>query len=489
MTLEELKALIASGDGETLEVRETTGQRVDACETLCASLNKDGGTVVFGVGKKDKILGQLVSDKTKRELFEVFAKFEPAADIDVEWIDVDDTHKAIVCKVERGNMRPYVYDGRPYKRVQSSTAVMSQEEYERMLSERKGFQSDWELEINPDLKLSDLDENEIRKTARMGVAEGRLPESTDDNDIIGLLDGFKVRKNGALRNAAAVLFCKEDTDYMQCLLRLARFKGKDNQIFIDNKQITGNIFRLIDAGMAFCFNHLSLSGVINGIYREEHLEVPAKAIREALVNALVHRLYVKRGSSVSLAIYDDRVEIINPGSFPSNLTMAELRAGNKSEPRNPTIARVMYSRKTVETWGRGIKLIMDECAKANLPEPQFVSEGGYTKAVFARPVASYKDGMCASGSNLCHGQNEGNREGNEANEGNREGNEGNLERIVKAIRLNPKITIAELEKTLLLSHATIDRAQKSLQATGRIRRIGGTRGHWEIINDRKECKL
>ena len=71
-----------------------------------------------------------------------------------------------------------------------------------------------------------------------------------------------------------------------------------------------------------------------------------------------------------------RVEIINSGTFPSNITMAELRAGNKSEPRNPTIARVMYSRKTVETWGRGIKLILDECAKANLPDPQIVAEGG-----------------------------------------------------------------------------------------------------------------
>ena len=472
MTLEELQALILSGEGETLEEKETTGQRVDACETLCAFLNKDGGTVVFGVGKKGNVAGQLVSDKTKRELFEVFAKFEPAADIDVEWIDVDDTHKAIVCKVERGNMRPYVYDGRPYKRVQSSTAVMSQEEYERMLSERKGFQSDWELEINPDLKLSDLDENEIRKTARMGVAEGRLPESTDVNDIIGLLDGFKVRKNGALRNAAAVLFCKEDTDYMQCLLRLARFKGKDNQIFIDNKQITGNIFRLIDAGMAFCFNHLSLSGVINGTYREEHLEVPAKALREALVNALVHRLYVKRGSSVSLAIYDDRVEIINSGMFPSNITMAELRAGNKSEPRNPTIARVMYSRKTVETWGRGIKLILDECAKANLPEPQIVADGGYTKAVFMRPVADSKDGMIASDSDPC-------REVNEVNEVNHEVNQ----RILQILRSDPKCTIPVIAQITKVSRATIDRAIKTLKEQGRIRRVGRTRGHWEVIEE------
>jgi len=78
MTFEYLKALIASGEGETLKVKETTGQRGDACETLCAFLNKDGGTVVFGVGKKGNVTGQLVSDKTKRELFEVFAEFEPA---------------------------------------------------------------------------------------------------------------------------------------------------------------------------------------------------------------------------------------------------------------------------------------------------------------------------------------------------------------------------------------------------------------------------
>ena len=203
----------------------------------------------------------------------MFAKFEPAADISVEWVDVNETHKAIVCKVERGNMRPYVYDGRPYKRVQSSKTAMPQEEYDRMLAERRGFQSDWEQMVNPDLKLADLDENEIRKTARMGVAEGRLPESTDINDVIGLLDGFKVRRDGVLCNGAAVLFCKENTDYMQCLLRLGRFKGKDNQVFIDNKQITGNIFRLIDAGMAFCSNHLSLSGEIKGVYREERLEI------------------------------------------------------------------------------------------------------------------------------------------------------------------------------------------------------------------------
>ena len=93
MTLEELKKLIAYDEGETVEVKETTGQRIDACETLCAFLNKDGGTVVFGITKKGKLTGQLMADTTKRDLFEVFQKFEPAADIEVSYVPVDDTQR------------------------------------------------------------------------------------------------------------------------------------------------------------------------------------------------------------------------------------------------------------------------------------------------------------------------------------------------------------------------------------------------------------
>ena len=212
--------------------------------------------------------------------------------------------------------------------------------------------------------------------------------------------------------------------------------------------------------MAFCFNHLSLSGVINGTYREEHLEIPAKALREALVNALVHRLYVKRGSSVSLAIYDDRVEIINPGMFPSNLTMAELRAGNMSELRNPTIAKVMYSRKTVETWGRGIKLILDECAKANLPEPQIVAEGGYTRTVFMRPPAESEGGMKS-------GMKGGMR---------------TADAIVAIIKENPQISINDIALRLSKARSAIIKQIARLKSAGILRRIGPDRGgHWEIV--------
>ena len=125
--------------------------------------------------------------------------------------------------------------------------------------------------------------------------------------------------NGILNNAAVVLFAKPDIyGYTQCLLRLARFRGTDKMEFIDSQRIQGNIFLLFDAAMAFIFKHLSLSGKIEGFEREEQLTVPYKAIREGVINSLCHRCYREPGGSVGIAIYDDRVEIENPGTLPKD---------------------------------------------------------------------------------------------------------------------------------------------------------------------------
>lgn len=389
MTTEELEELVARGEGETLEWKETTGQRGDACETLCAFLNGKGGTVVFGVSKKGKLTGQLVADTTKRDLFEAFQKFEPAADVEVAWVPVDETHQAIVCRGERGNGRPYVYDGKPYKRVQSSTTVMSQEEYEKMLRERGGFRSKWESVPNPELALADLDAGLICETARRAVRCGRLDEGTDTDDVEGLLDGFKLRKGGMLLNGAAVLFGRpEKIDYPQLEVKMGWFKGTDDRMFLDNRHVQGNIFKLIDESMAFCFKHLNLSAKISGkIERDEELEIPADALREVLINAFAHRSYEESNRTVYLAIYDDRVEIKNPGRFPSDFDVANLYSPpiKNSLPRNEKIARVLYLRKTIETWGRGLTRIASECQRVGLPLPTTTAAHGNVLTVFQRP--------------------------------------------------------------------------------------------------------
>ena len=137
-------------------------------------------------------------------------------------------------------------------------------------------------------------------------------------------------------------------------------------------------------------------------------------------------------------------------------------------PRNRLIAQALYDRGVIEHCGRGIKRIKEECDRNGNPYPDWTDRPGEFLTIY----------KACGGEEVQTGQH---RELNEGNEGNREGNEGNLERVFNAIKSNPHATIAELENVLGVSHATVARAQKSLQEAGRIRRVGGTRGHWEVL--------
>ena len=386
-TLEEIKQLIADAETANVEFKGTTGQLERGMESICAFLNGEGGgTVLFGIADNGKIVGQEVADTTKRNIAEHIRNLTPAAAVGVQYIDVENDKQIVVLHVEDSRMeRPFVYKGRPYMRIESATTFMPQEVYNDLLFQRDTVKSRWESLVNPDLKLTDLDENEILKTVRMGIENGRLPENTG-TDILEILNRLELADGDRLKHAAAILFAKREmSDYFQCAVRLARFRGTNKMEFIDNQQIRGNIFTLIDASMAFVFKHLSLSGVVNGIERKERLTIPYKAIREAVVNAFCHRQYRTPGASVGIAIYDDRVEVENPGSFPYGWKIEELRARKRSSAQNPLIANVLYKRKMVETWGRGIDLIVDECSSQGLPEPIFESAAGFVTITFHYP--------------------------------------------------------------------------------------------------------
>ena len=152
--------------------------------------------------------------------------------------------------------------------------------------------------------------------------------------------------------------------------------------FIDNQRVNGNIYTLLDAAMAFLFKHLSLSGKIEGLYREEELSNPYKALRECCINAFCHRAYHRPGSSVGIAIYDNRVEIENSGTFPSDMTIEKLLSGHNSEPQNLIIANVLYKSEILESWGRGIGLMINECRRVGIPEPEFHTDGNAVWVVF-----------------------------------------------------------------------------------------------------------
>ncbi|MCM1041819.1 MAG: putative DNA binding domain-containing protein [Bacteroides sp.] len=384
VSIDEVRDLVVGAENGRVEFKETTGQLERAMETLCAFLNGVGGTVVFGVTDKGKIKGQEVSDSTKRNIAEAVNRLEPTATVQISYVPLKDGERqVIVLHAEEARFdRPFCYKGRPYMRVESVTTTMPQSVYNDLLLQREEGNPGWESFVDEKLRLSDLDEAEILRTVRLGIECGRLPE-TIDNKIPVILERLGLSENGKLKHAAVVLFSsRPNLNYPQCLLRLARFRGTDKRVFIDNQRVRGNVFQLLDAAMAFVFKHLSLSGTTDKLEREEHLSIPYRAIREAVINALCHRSYRDPGGSVGMAIYDNRVEIENPGSFPAGWDMERIKKEHASKPNNPLIADTLYVRKILESWGRGINLMMEECEKANLPEPEYRIHTDEVKLIF-----------------------------------------------------------------------------------------------------------
>jgi ATP-dependent DNA helicase RecG len=381
--IESVKSIIKNAEDSQTEFKETTGQLERGMETICAFLNGTGGTLLFGVTDKGNIIGQEVADSTKRNIAEAINRLEPLAEVQISYIALPDSDKNIIAlHVEDARFeRPFCYKGRAYMRVESVTTTMPQAAYNELLMQRGGKYG-WESMTNPELQIADLDENAILGAVRAGIDSGRLPENTIREETATILEKFDLLHHQQLNNAAAVLFGNNFYDYPQCLLRMARFKGTDKNEFIDNQRVQGNIYHLLDAAMAFFFKHLSLSGKIEGLYRDEELSLPYKALRECCVNAFAHRFYHQPGSSVSIAIYDDRVEITNSGAFPADISIERLLSAHDSQPQNPLIANVLYKSKVLESWGRGIGLMVSECRRVGIPDPEFHSDGGCVWVVF-----------------------------------------------------------------------------------------------------------
>jgi len=379
MRLEELEDIVAQGESDSLELKKSTAQLRRAAETLCGMLNGSGGKVLIGVTPEDRIVGQTISDKTLREVAAMLGNFEPPVTIAQTRVALGNGKEVLVLEaVPNPELRPYAFGGRPYQRVGSTTSVMPQEIYQRLLTERAHSRTRWEKLPAEGYSISDLDHEEILRTVRFGIDAGRLPESTG-RDIPDILTRFELFKNDNLNNAAVVLFgTRFMPDYPQCQLRMARFRGVDKSEFLDQRQIEGNAFTLLEEAMLFLRRHLPVAGrVVPGLFeREDEPLFPLEALREALVNAFCHRDYTIVGGAVSLAIYDDRLEIWSDGTLPFGLKPEDLKREHSSRPRNPLIANVFYLRGVIERWGRGTQKIVELCVKAGHPEPEFGEQAG-----------------------------------------------------------------------------------------------------------------
>jgi ATP-dependent DNA helicase RecG len=359
-------------------------------------LNGLGGFVLFGVTNKGELIGQQVSAKTLEDIAAELRRIEPPAFPDIETINLT-KGAAVVLLTVSGGGGPYAFDGRAYLRHGPTTIVMPRDEYERRLVERLHATRRWENEPVPEgVSIADLDEEEIQITLDNAIHLGRL-EATTRRDVESILRGLELIKNNQLLNAAIALYGKSDQLkilYPQMGIRLGRFRGVNRLAdFADNRQYWGHAFALLRRAESFLMDHVPIAGrIVSGkMIRQDQPWYPPRAMREALANALCHRDYTIPGGAVAVAMYDDHLEITNPGGLHFGITPEKLTKPHESRPWNPIIANVFYRAGIIERWGMGTLNIIDWCAENGNPPPTWAEQAGSVFITFAPAALAMTD--------------------------------------------------------------------------------------------------
>lgn len=387
----ELEQLLRQPEGERLEWKRSTGELREAMRTVCAFLNGDGGVLLFGIRPDGRVEGQQVSDQTLRDFAEAFERLEPPYHTPVERISLGNGREVLLLRVERSTGSiPFVYDGRAWQRVGSTTRKMSQEEYQDLLLERLHATRRWENGRAPEISAKDIDREEVLRLLKYARWAGRLSGPMGRSNV-EILTRLGLYEEGHFLRGAVVLFAKKFLPhYPQCELRMARFRGTEKLEFLDQRQIRGPAFKLLDEAELFCERHFPKPArIVPGNWRrEEKPLIPQDAMREILVNALIHRDYSVAGGAVSLAVFDDRVEVWSEGKFPKGIDPATLTRSHKSVPRNPLIAEVFHRAGLVERWGTGTSRVAVMCKEAGIPAPEFEEITGAAVVTFRVTVGS-----------------------------------------------------------------------------------------------------
>lgn len=388
MTRADVNHWLGQKESATLEFKASADPRAIA-EVICGMLNAEGGVVVAGVDDDGSLIGIEDPDGVAL-LLDGYARkrISPPAPWAVMPAEADGK-SVVVIDIPSGPRKPYVVDGKVFVRVARSNRPADAQDIDRLIQQRLRQDQHWERLPAIGMTADDLDVSEIQRTVREAVDAGRFDPVDDDRD--SALRRLNLVIEGRPIQAAVVAFASEVMPwYPQCSLRLARFKENTKDEFIDQQKVVGHAFRLLAEAHSFLSRHLPIRGSFESgnLRREDEPLYPILALREALVNAFCHRDYSIAGGAVSVAIFDDRLEVASTGTLPDGLTVDDLKRQHFSQPRNPLLADVFYRRGLIELWGRGTQGIVRLCIGAGCPEPQFEERAGEFVVRFFAPTYS-----------------------------------------------------------------------------------------------------
>jgi predicted HTH transcriptional regulator len=377
MTLTEL---LLRNEGKTLEFKRDLSSPEGILKSLIAFANTSGGTLIVGVEdgskavrgvpevlKAEERLASIITDSIQPHLV-------PEIEI-VPWRTVN----VLVVQVHPSNTQPHHLahlgpQAGVFVRVGSTNRRADPSQIEEL--KRTSRIDSFDEEAIPRLNSEALD---FRVASELLAPYRKVtPKSWNTLRVTAEHQGRQVPTIGGL-----LLFGKDRfTMFPDSWIQVGRFAGTTRAKLIDSAEIRSTLPKAAEEAILFAQKHLKRETIIEGIRRKETWSLPLVAIREAVMNAVVHADYGQRGTRIRLAVFDDRIEIENPGLLPFGLTVEDIQGGT-SKLRNRVIGRVFYELRLIEQWGSGIQRMTAACEDAGLKAPQLEEIGSHFRVTFS----------------------------------------------------------------------------------------------------------
>ena len=377
----ELLKTIRKGESETLEFKESFAEERELLETICAFSNSHGGKIVVGVNDKGKVRGVMLGKNTIQNfLNKVKSSLEPTLIPQLEQVKLEGK-MLVVIQIGEGINKPYFLKGVAFKRVGTSNQRIPKDEIETLVLEKYK-------------EMVSFEDRQLETTVEI-IDEGLIIDFSREASLARKVDLRFKNKGDFLQKLGAIKGGKPTVCAVMCFssnpqLHLPYAMVKCG-IFIGGalrreREVGGDIRAQIKGALDFLRENLTVRFKVDESgKRVEMYEIPLEALREAIVNALAHRDY-SIPSPVYVKVFENRVEVTNPGELPAPLTPEVLKKDHPSILRNPKLANFLFLSGFIEKWGRGTNKMVELCVKQGLREPEFVEDIGFFKVLISRGV-------------------------------------------------------------------------------------------------------
>jgi ATP-dependent DNA helicase RecG len=344
-----------------IELKREYNDKVN--KVLLSFLNTDGGTLYIGIANDNTVYGVGDIDGIMLKTINSFRDSvtpDPSAYLSISPIERE-SKMVIEVTVERGAMIPYCFKAHGlipqgvYVRVGNESVSASREHIRQLIHENDSEKFIESLSIEQNLTF----DYAMKAFAEKGISFGVMQRQS-----LGL-----IRADGRHSNLALLL-----SDQCPYSIKTAIFQGVTKETFKDRKEFFGSLFKQIDDCLAYLNVYNKVASTFDGAYRIDHSDYPEIVLREALINAVIHRDYYIEGATI-VSMFDNRLEIMSLGGVLPGVTKEIMLAG-VSVPRNDKLAAVFHRLKLIEAYGTGIPRIFVAYAKHGItPEIPITTDG------------------------------------------------------------------------------------------------------------------